>query len=149
MYCILIVIIFIVTFNIFCSNTIFATCHEICCWLLSYHHPDGQYFIDNIVITTATNRRVNVVDDASSDAAAAPCNTHFTCDDCYIWFLFVNLFSSLAFSSSFFISSTFSSRWYIFLKCLVPISLQPPPPISSTSLPSLCLIRYLIMLTTP
>ena len=74
MYYILIVIVFIVTFNFFCFNTIFEICHEIYCWLLSYHHPDGQYCIDNVIIITATNRRVNV-----DDAAAAPCNMYL-CD---------------------------------------------------------------------
>ena len=63
-----------VTFNFFCFNTIFATCHEIYCWLLSYYYPDGQYYIENIVIITATNHRVNV-----DDAAAAPSNMYL-CD---------------------------------------------------------------------
>ena len=46
--------------------------------LLSHFHPDGYYFIDDFVITTATNCRVDADDETPSDAAA-PRNIYF-CD---------------------------------------------------------------------
>ena len=46
---------------------------------MSHFHPDGYFFIDDIVITTATKCRVDADDETPSDAAAAPRNVYF-CD---------------------------------------------------------------------